>query len=246
VVGELSAQYSHESQDGTLLNLEAGADRNIDSSNLNAGAMLYSRFGNIRADLLQSVEGGGGTQYGLSYESGIAMTSNGASLGGRDLQQSALIVTLRGDSPDAAFNVLVDEVVRGRLRPGQRLSLFVPGYRTYKVRLVPAAATAVSYDSATRDVTLYPGNVKLLEWRAESFFTVFAQAISATGIPIADALVQTPKGISETDSNGYFQIDVRRGDPITINGAGGQSCVVKLPDIHVKNDFASAGKVVCS
>jgi hypothetical protein len=92
---------------------------------------------------------------------------------------------------------------------------------------------------------LYPGNVQALSWRAESFFTVFGQALSPAGVPIADALVQTAKGIAQTDANGYFQVDMRRGDVITINRSQGAACHASLGVMVVKDDFASAGKVVC-
>jgi hypothetical protein len=82
-------------------------------------------------------------------------------------------------------------------------------------------------------------------WRAESYFTVFGQAISSDGMPISDSLVQTAKGIAQTDANGYFQIDLRRDDPITIARADGPACRVMLGNVVVKNDFASIGKVVC-
>jgi hypothetical protein len=244
-VGTLNAQYSHEMEDGTLLNLQAGVDRNIASSTLNAGATVNSRFGNLRADLFHNVKGRGGSQYDLSFESGLALSPHGTLLGARDLQPSAIIISLRGDASNGSFNVLVDDALRGRVKVGGRLSLFVPGYRTYKVRLVPTTPSPVSYDSATREVTLYPGNVQSLEWRVQSFFTVFAQATSEKGAPIADALVQTAQGVAQTDNSGYFQIDVARGDPITIARTDGPACQVQLPAMIVKNDFASVGKVVC-
>ena len=140
---------------------------------------------------------------------------------------------------------MVDDVQRGRIKAGQRLSLFVAGYRRYRIRLIPIAAAPVSIDSAVREVTLYPGNVQTLVWRAESYFTLFAQAMSRDGVPIRDALVQSAKGIAETDSNGYFQIDVRRSDPITIARNDGAPCVVKLAKLAVANNFASIGKVIC-
>jgi hypothetical protein len=244
-VGTLSAQYSHEMEDGTLLNLQAGVDRNIDSSTINAGTTVNSRFGNLRADLFHGVEGRGGTQYDLAFESGLALSPHGSSLGARDLQPSAILVTLDGDAKDASFDVLVDDAARGRLKIGQRLSLFVPGYKTYKIRLVPTAPLPVSYDSASREVTLYPGNVQSLAWHAESFFTIFAQAMLPDGGPVADALVQTPHGVAQTDEKGYFQIDVAHGDPVKIARSDGGACQLKLPELVVKNDFASIGKVVC-
>lgn len=244
-VGDLSAQFSHEGQDGTLVNIQAGADRSIDAEILNAGTTITSRYGNVRADLLHSLEGGNQTQYDLSYEAGVALSSHSVSVAGRDLQQSALVITVHGDS-DASFDVLVDEAIRGRVKAGRRFSIFVPGYRTYKVRLVPTGSANLDYDSATRAVTLYPGNVELLDWRAESLFTVFAQAVTRNGTPISDRLVHSARNISETDPQGYFQIDVRRGDKVMIDNGGQQACEVELSAVTVKNNFASLGKVVCS
>jgi hypothetical protein len=244
-VSSLTAQYSHETGDQTLINLEAGLDRDIGSSSVHGGGTLKSRFGNLRANVLQRLEGRGGTQYDIAFQSGLAVGPGALALGARDMEQSALIVSLEGDARDASFDVLVDEVVRGRVRAGRNLSLFVPGYRTYKVRLVPTASSAVSYDAAARDVTLYPGNVQALDWTAEPYVTVFAQAVSASGTPVANALVETAKSVAETDSNGYFQIDVRKGEPITISRGDEAKCQIHLPKLRVRNDFASAGKVVC-
>lgn len=244
-VTSLSAQYSHETEDRTLVNLEGGYDRDIQASSVHAGGTLDSRLGSLRADVLHNLEGKTSTQYDLTYQSGMALGSHAMAWGGRDLEQSALIVSVAGDAPAATFDVLVDDVVRGRVKTGERLSLFVPGYRAYKVRLALSASRPVSFDSAAREVTLYPGNVRSLVWQAQSYFTLFAQAISGSGAPIANALVQTTKGVAETDSNGYFQIDLRHDDPITIATAEGAACRVKLGSVAVKNDFASAGKVVC-
>jgi hypothetical protein len=58
-------------------------------------------------------------------------------------------------------------------------------------------------------------------------------------------LVQTSKSVSETDENGYFQIDMRRDDQITIGATDEAPCRVTLGKVVVKNDFASLGKVTC-
>lgn len=244
-VANFTAQYSYGNEEGTLVNLEGGLDRNIAASTVHAGGTADTGFGNLRADLLHNLEGNAGTQYDIAFQSGVAFGGHSVALGARDTQPSAMLVSVSGDAPGTAFRVLVDEVARGRLKAGQQLSLFVPAYRTYKVRLVPEDVAPVSYDDAARAVTLYPGNVQALSWRAESFFTVFGQALSPAGVPIADALVQTAKGIAQTDANGYFQVDMRRGDVITINRSQGAACHASLGVMVVKDDFASAGKVVC-
>ena len=147
-------------------------------------------------------------------------------------------------APGVVFDVLVDGAPRGQVRIGQRLSLFVPGYRTYHVRLVPRDAAAVDVDSAPRDVTLYPGNVQPLDWTIASYMTLVAQAVSSDGAPIADALVQSAKSVGETDSSGFFQLDVRSGDAVTIV-RGGSTCEVALPRLAVHKEFASVGTVTC-
>jgi hypothetical protein len=244
-VGSVSLQYSHEQADRTLVQAEAGADRDIASSSIHAGTRIDSRFGDLRADLLHNLEGGSGTQYDVAYQSVVAISAHGSIWGARDLDQSAMVVTVSGDSPDALFDVLVDGVSRGRVKPGQRLSLFVPPYRTYHVRLAPVGALPVDYDSAERSVTLYPGNVKNLGWHARSLITIFAQAIAPDGERIANALVQGPKSIGETDAEGYFQIDVHRGDDIAVRQADGAECRIMLAKPLPHGDFASLGRVIC-
>jgi len=244
-VTSMTAQYSHQAAGNALLGLEAGYDRNLDSSAVRGAATLNSSLGNLRAELLHNLEGRAQTQYDVAFQSGIAIGPNAAALGAREMEQSAMIVSVGGDARDAMFDVLIDDVVRGRVRSGSRLSLFVPSYRTYKVRLMPVAASAVSYDAAAREVTLYPGNVRALDWQPESFFTVFAQALTPGGEPVARALVETPRGIAETDEQGYFQVDVRKSDPIVFSRDGREACRIRLPELAIRNDFASAGKVTC-
>lgn len=243
-VGSVSAQYSTGSDPSNSLSIEAGADRNIDSSTVRAGAILNNRLGQVRADALHNLEGRGGTQYGLTLQSAAAGSVHGVTLGGNELEESAVIISIDGDS-GTAFDVLVNESVRGRVRRGQRLSLFLPAYRAYKVRLLPTQAAAVAFDASTREVTLYPGDVQTLRWTTQSYFTTFGQAVRPDGVPIANALVRSSRGVSETDSNGYFQIDVTRNDRITVGEGEGVRCRAELARLSVKNDYAPIGKVVC-
>jgi hypothetical protein len=245
IVSTMNAQYSHRTAGDALVSLEGGYDRAIGASTVRGAGTVNSELGNLRAELLHNLEGRGDTQYDLSFQSGIALGPDALALGARDMEQSAMVVSVDGDARDAMFDVLVDEVVRGRVKPGRRLSLFVPAYRTYKVRLMPMAASAVSYDSAARDVTLYPGNVEALAWEADNFVTIFAQAVSAAGARIANARVETPRGIAETDANGYFQADVRKDDSIKVSTGDASTCTIHLPAFEARNDFASIGKVVC-
>lgn len=246
LVGNVSEQLSEQTAGGTLMNIEADADRNITSSTVHAEGLISSRLGELRADLLQSLEGDRERpQYNLAFQSGLAIGASASIWGSRELEQSAIIVSVRGDAKDAAFTVLVDDTPRGKVVVGHHLALFVPAYRSYRVRLVPTASESISFDTAEHDVTLYPGNVRTLSWSADSYFTIFGQALSPNGSPLGNALVESPKGIAETDPNGYFQIDLRNGDPVKIKDDGNRSCQLSLGKVTPKDDFASVGKVIC-
>ena len=243
-VGTFTTQYSHESPEEMRLNVSAGAERTIEASTVFAGTTIESHLGTLRADITHGLEGGGGTQYNLAVQSGIAFGGHSLAVGARDMEQSAIMVSLSGDAPGAAFDLFVDDVVRGRIKVGQRFSLFVPGYRTYKVRIVPAVALPVRYDGAAREVTLYPGNVRSLAWRAEAFFTVFGRAVGADGLPLGNKLLEAGREVTQTDADGYFQIDARRGDRLAVASRVGQ-CRIDLAKVPVRNDLASVGSVVC-
>ena len=128
--GSVALQYSHETGGGTLLTGEAGAERDIRASAIRAGGTLSSSVGTARGDVAHNLGGGSGTQYDLSFQSGLAISAHSAILGARETETSAIVVAVDGDATAAVFKVLVDDVPRGKVRVGQRLSLFVPGYRS--------------------------------------------------------------------------------------------------------------------
>ena len=244
-VGSLSAEYFHESADRTQVSANAGFERSLDTSDIHAGAAIYSRLGSARGDLLHPLEGRGGLQYGLTLQSGAALDRHELALGGRDIQESALVVSLDGERGRTAFDVLVDDQPRGRLVAGQSVPIFLQPYRSYQVRIRPAGPTSVDYDTGTRSVVLYPGNVAHVRWAARSLFTVFGQAVGPDGRPIANAMVRSERGIGETNDEGYFQIDVAGGDTLSFTRGQSLTCHSKLGTFKEGRDLVPLGKVTC-
>jgi hypothetical protein len=244
MVGGLSANYLYQDNNRTEISAGAGIDRSMVSTVAHAGGTAYSRFGNARADVLDNLERGGGVQYGLSVQSAVAIAGGEIGLGSRDLEDSAVIATVDGDAGDAVFDVFVNEMLYGHIRSGGQLPIHLQPYRSYLVRVRPEDAAPVSFDNGPQQVTLYPGTVRVVRWTAHSFFTAFGQAVAADGRPIANALVQAPHSVGETDENGYFQIDVADGDRVKLNH-GSQSCEIQIAAAKAPNDFVSLGKAVC-
>lgn len=245
-IGNFTAEFSRELHDRTQLSIAGGFDRNLDSTNAHLQGRVYTSLGGARADLIKRLDGRGGLQYGLTLQSGIAVSRHVAALGGRDIDESALVISLDGDSAGSSFEVLVNEQPRGRIRAGTSLPLFLQPYHRYQVRLRPSAPGAVDYDASARDVTLYPGNVERLRWSVRSVFTVFGQAVRSNGTPVAHALVKSTRGIGESDAMGYFQVDVAAGDLLEFDARSDSVCRVRVaPSMPRDKDYVSLNRVIC-
>lgn len=244
-VGSVSGQWFYQDEERTQIGLEGALQRDVETSSARANAYVATQLGSLRADLLHGLEGSKATQYGLTLQTGIAIGARALELGGRDLNQSAVIASIAGSAKDTAFDVLIDEVPRGRLGPGSRLPIFLEPYRSYRLRLRAVGSTSVNFDSGTRTITLYPGNVEHLTWTAESLFTVFGQAVSPAGRPLANAMVSSRRGLGQTDENGFFQIDVESNDVLAFKLDGEAKCEVPLAGVSVRSDYARLGRVVC-
>ena len=244
-VGSVSAQYYHADEDRTQVALEAALQRDVETTSARAQAQAYTRLGSARAEILHGLEGGGGTQYGLSFQTGVAFGGRALELGGRDLNQSAIIASLDGSAGDADFDVLIDDVSQGRLRAGSRLPIFLEAYRSYNLRLRPIGGAPVAYDSAARTVTVFPGNVEQVHWEAEALVTFFGQAVTPDGTPIRNAPITATRGIGQTDDNGYFEVDASARDVLKLDRRDGSTCKLPLAGTSRDSDYVRLGKVTC-
>lgn len=243
VVTSVTGQYYREDEDRTQVSLDGGFERSTDFTSVHGNASFYSRFGTLRADLLNNV--GGPLQYGLNLQAGAAIDPHDFALGGRDLQESALVATIEGSAAGARFDVLIDEQPYGQVTQGDRLPIFLQPYHLYKVRLRPIGGPDVWYDSVTRDITLYPGMVQHLSWHVERLATLFGRAVRRDGTPIANASIQARRGVGETDDNGYFQVDSSSGDTLVFTAADGTSCRAQVGDLKAGASYIPMGKMIC-
>lgn len=244
-VGSVSGQWNHQVDEQTELNALASVDRTLDSTIGQAGAALQSRFGSARADLLHRFgrTDGAATEYVVNMASGGAVTAGAMTLGGRDLDESAIIASVDGEG--GPFELLVDEVSQGRVSGNASLPLFLRPYRTYRVRLRSLGERASDYDSGTREITLYPGNVVQAVWRAESVVTLFGRAVGPSGAPVTLALVEARRGTGQTDAEGWWQVDVGSERELRFTQGDGRSCTVALPPIDRNKDYVRMGDVTC-
>jgi len=242
-VGNFDTEWSGGTEDFGRYSVGVGMDRTIDSTTGRASGYLNSRYGNARTDVLHDFDGR--TQYGVSLQTGMVMGSANVAVGGHNINESALLVSVDGDRKSGKFEVLVDDTPMANVTAGQKVTLFMQPYRRYNVRIRPLLAASVHYDAGERQVTLFPGNVERLNWKAMPTFTVFGQAVSAAGEPIANGLLKGSYGDGVSNEDGYFQIDAADGDRITLSSVGRQTCSMHFDSAKSAEGYLAAGKVIC-
>ena len=150
-----------------------------------------------------------------------------------------------GHATDTVFEVLVNDSPRGTLRAGSSLPLFLPPYRAYDVRIRPLDGDRASYDGRTRKVSIYPGTVASLEWKAEPVVAVFGRAVLADGSPIVFADITATSGIGQTDDQGYFQIETGTNEVLNVRTRDGRTCRLTIGNLKISNGYAPLGKQQC-
>lgn len=244
-VGSIAGEWSHQSDGRTEMNLGLGAERTVADTHLRGHGAAHGPLGSVRGDLIHHFGDRSATHYGLSLQTGIAANASSAAIGGRELTQSALMVTVEGQAEGAAFDVLVDEEPHGRIATDRRLPIYLQAYRSYSVRLKPVNAAAVSYDGQATEITLFPGTVRSVRWAVQRTFTLFGQAVDKDGAPIGIAQVETRHGIGQTDEHGYFQVDIAEGDEIRFSRSAQTLCRIAPRHSQPQLDYAALGKVIC-
>jgi hypothetical protein len=58
-------------------------------------------------------------------------------------------------------------------------------------------------------------------------------------------MVTSRRGIGETNSDGYFQIETTANDVLLFETENGQSCRFNTEGLNDQRDFAALGKVIC-
>ena len=196
---------------------------------------------NARGEALH--EFGSGTQYSMSAETGLVIGAGRAEIGGGIVRDGAMIVTTEG-SNTKKLDVFVNKVKAGTSQDGRPLVVYLEPYREYQVEAKPHDAALVTGDFTDRRVTVYPGTVSRVSWKASQFFIGFGRLVSADGQPIGGAEISGPHGVAETDEDGYFQIDLGASEKLEVKGVA-IACQFSAPSDVPQSGYVKLGDVVC-
>lgn len=244
-IGEAQASWFHQ-QDQRQYSANVALGRDLEGSYGRASAAARLPIVNARADLLrQAADHGATTQYSATLDTGLVLGGGRFGVAARDRNDAAIMVHVAGGDPKGQFDVLVDDVVRGTLRDGDRLPVFLEPYRHYEVRLRPVSGPIAEVDPAPREVTLFPGSVVGVEWATRSLFILFGRAIDGQGLPLANADMSWPGGVGRSDADGYFQIEADVGDEVRFSRRDGTACSITVRPQRPANGYLAGGEMTC-
>ncbi|MFY7107405.1 CS1-pili formation C-terminal domain-containing protein [Enterobacter cloacae complex sp. SHL009] len=141
--------------------------------------------------------------------------------------------------------------VNGRIYAlsGKRNYLPLSPYGRYEVELQNSKNSLDSYDIVSgrkSHLTLYPGNVAVIEPEVKQMVTVSGRIRAEDGTLMANARINNHIGRTRTDENGEFVMDVDKKYPtIDFNYGGNKTCEVAL-ELSNARGAVWVGDVVCT
>lgn len=236
---------------------ELGVSTDSTSDRVYLNSAVYSSLGSIDGTV-QYENDANGRGYGsvnMNGQTGIAIGGGKAKIGLRQPGEAMVLIDVKmpdGEDSDryGGYRLRVDNQSYDLVRPGNLIAVGLQSMANYRIGLQPENAPPYEIDLSEREVSLYPGNVVLLTWRAEKSFTMFGQVIDADGKPLPDASVQAGTDVGSTDRNGYFIISSGQDANLQIKRGDGTVCLIKpvkdvLGDAPRNQPLVKVGSIPC-
>lgn len=125
----------------------------------------------------------------------------------------------------------------------------LPPYSQYKLEILNDKNSEDSFDIVSgrkQELTLYPGNVGVINPEVKSMVTVFGRIRYPDGQVASNTDIHNHIGKTRTDEKGEFAIDIDKKHPvITLTSANGSICEADL-DLEKARGAAWVGDVKCT
>jgi len=231
---------------GGELALGGGFEHQPLQDNIVGSAEFRHPLGTLAGDLVHTDgEAGAATQYTLGLQTTLVAGGGTVQVAGKTTTESMIVAHVRGAQASDRFDVFVNDQVAGTIVGAAPVALALPAYRAYDVRIRPTGERLLSYDSAARTISLYPGTVADLDWTVSPITIKFGRLTAPDGTPLRGASL-TGKGIwSETDEQGYFQIEAPDDAALEVTLPDGRTFDLTLPAGPAGDAIAQLGAVVC-
>ena len=206
-----------------------------------------SRHGRLTATLDQShaKDTGGTAGFSTGLSTAIIGDKHGVLLGGAELNESAVVIDIESAHKGSNFDVLADNNIVAKAKSGSATLVNLRPFEQYEVSIQDTGTDLLDYSQRKETVTLYPGNVTRLTYKAEKVLVAFGRLVDVTGQSIQNAVIEGMVGIAATDEYGFFQAEMRDLTKDLIVRYKSSQCQVTLPVYKVENQVARLGTLTC-
>ncbi|NKB99882.1 MAG: hypothetical protein GKR90_15480 [Pseudomonadales bacterium] len=182
--------------------------------------------------------------YAMNNTMSVVRTKNRTTIGDGGSTAGAVVVHVKGPV-EGQFEVRVNNRVAGYAWANRANVISLRPYETYQIKLNAISDNIVGFDESEHEITIFPGNVEVLEFAAYELTVLVGQAVDEQGHPLALARFQNSVGLGLTDASGWFQIEVKNLDPLILRRKDGHICMLELPEIRVEQSLAMVDTLTC-
>jgi hypothetical protein len=258
----VSVGVTHNRDSGTALNVNAS--RQFDGDYLKSvSANVAKAFSSNEGQ--RDISGGGSVNFDTPWNSNILSVQSGTSKGwnatltssgslgwskeafavGRGTESAGVIVDT-GLQGDDALTLKLNG--RKEKLKGGKTWVSLPAYQNYDLEVMNSETGTESYDigsNARRHITVYPGNTVVMKPNVKKIVTLFGRLVDEHGQPIGATQIKNHVGITRTEQDGRFVIDVDKNNPIlSIATPDDSLCELRL-DIESNRGALWLGDITC-
>jgi hypothetical protein len=142
--------------------------------------------------------------------------------------------------------VQVDRQTRLTTRAGEEGYVPIRSYALYDVGIQPSTPDDLAYDQSTERLVAYPGNVLNIRRSIQPVLIVVGRLVDAQGSAKSGLTLRASEVLGQTDSDGFFQIDVAIGQTVRATVSGNEICAFSIPsDVEPTAPYIDLGETVC-
>ncbi|WP_299734429.1 TcfC E-set like domain-containing protein [uncultured Endozoicomonas sp.] len=204
--GRLSTAWYSGNQTEASLRVDAGIEAGQGNTRIDSKLQAANRFGQIMASANHGrLSNEQYSAWGVNINSRLLTDGHLMALGGEELTESALLVNVTG-RPGDAFDVRVNNARHGYAIADSPSVISLSPYEQYHISLSSAGETLYYFEEREKKVTLYPGNVVAMAFKASPLLLIYGRILNE-GKPLPHMTVSAGQYTVDTDESGLFQLE---------------------------------------
>jgi hypothetical protein len=183
--------------------------------------------------------------YGGSLSSNLVYAKHKVTVGGYNTDpNSGVVVDVISKDKKDTFDVYANDHLREHVKANKKYFIPLLPFNNYNIRVENASAGLRNFADKNRQVTIYPGNVQLLTYHVVQTKVIIGRLLDTSGKPITNSAILGVIGYSDTDDDGYFQLETKENIHkfyVTTKN----SCAFQVSVDHQHQNYSYVGNVVC-